>query len=244
MEKIEFENRVSGLTNEGYHFDFNKYVKHGFNLFKSNLLALVAFTSLQILLVSVATYYLVKDGLNVEDIANLSKSELSPDDVKVIKVVFKYLILQLLITSPFSAGIYYGIRLADKGKSFISYVDFFQGMKKYGLQMLLLNILYYLVVMLGAILIFPGIYFGVAFMIAPAILVSGNASVLRSLEVSRKLITKHWFSFLGIMLIYFFLTLILSTSLPLLLVFLSPFFMSVVYAIYSDLFWEEPEVIE
>jgi len=231
LEKVDLKQRVADLIEEGYHFDFGAYTKRGFALFRSNLLSLVAFTSLQLLVTTFAINYLLGDQLGEITVASIQ----SMAPVNLLSIFLKYLAVQIFLASPFSAGLYYGISLACVGKPFISYADFFKGMKLYALPMMVVNFISMLIVLFGLLLIVPGIYFWIAYMLAPVFLVFGNAGVKFSLELSRKLVTRHWFSFLGLMLIYTLLNQLLFFVMPILVVILAPLFSCVLVAVFVDL---------
>jgi len=58
----------------------------------------------------------------------------------------------------------------------------------------LLMILMIILIMLGTILlVIPGIYLGIAYMMALSLMMDRDTGVWESLEISRKAITKHWF---------------------------------------------------
>jgi len=63
-----------------------------------------------------------------------------------------------------------------------------------------------LLIMLGTLLlVIPGIYLGIAYMMALALMMDRNMGIWEALETSRKAISKHWFKIFFIYLLLFLL---------------------------------------
>ncbi len=105
------------------------------------------------------------------------------------------------ILSPvLSAGFYFvSFQVArNRPKNFS---DFFNGFKKF-LPLFLTSLVSGIFIFLGMIaLIIPGIYLAVSYMFAQLFVIDKNMSFWSAMETSRKLITKRWWSFLGLSIV-------------------------------------------
>lgn len=76
--------------------------------------------------------------------------------------------------------------------------DFFNGFKKF-LPLFLTSLVSGILILIGMfLLIIPGIYLAVAYMFAQLLVIDKNMNFWSAMETSRKLISKRWFSFLGL----------------------------------------------
>ncbi len=78
-----------------------------------------------------------------------------------------------------------------------SFSDFFGGFHKF-VPVFLTALVSNLLVLLGSLLILPAVYLGISYMFAQLFVIDKNLSFWSAMETSRRLITKKWFSFLGL----------------------------------------------
>lgn len=106
----------------------------------------------------------------------------------------------MVVTLPVMAGIFIICMKKLKGHP-VEFGDAFSAFGKTG-KLLLTAILMNIMVLVGFILlIIPGIYLGIAYMMAIPLIVDRDLSPWDALETSRKAITKHWFKFFLFMLV-------------------------------------------
>ncbi|WP_428819466.1 hypothetical protein [Microbulbifer sp. MCCC 1A16149] len=109
-------------------------------------------------------------------------------------------LLILLASAPLSAGmIMIGIKIARNEE--VSGTEVFAHFDKI-LPLAAGMILMYLLVTLGFILlIIPGIYLAIGYIMMLPLIVDKNLGPWQALEVSRKAVTKHWFPVFGFMIV-------------------------------------------
>ncbi|HSG89468.1 MAG TPA: hypothetical protein VLA56_09665 [Pseudomonadales bacterium] len=113
------------------------------------------------------------------------------------------LLLQLLVVAlvyPFMAGIFMTSLRWLSGAP----IGFAQLLAHYDRtpQLVLMNIASSVGILIGLVLfVLPGIYIGVAWMLAMPLIVDRGLGVFEALELSRKLVTKHWFSVFAFVII-------------------------------------------
>lgn len=102
-----------------------------------------------------------------------------------------------IISPALGAGFYFvSFQIArNRSKNF---GDFFNGFKKF-LPIFLTYLISLILISIGLfVLILPGIYLAVSYMFAQLFVIDKNMNFWSAMETSRKLITKRWFSFLGL----------------------------------------------
>ena len=109
-----------------------------------------------------------------------------------------------LIFSAIAASFYAGYSIVAfmllRGKPF-QFGDFFRGFN-YFLPLFLASLAGGLLVSIGLVLlIFPGIYLAVGYMFATFLVIDYRMDFWSAMEISRKIITRHWFSFFGFALV-------------------------------------------
>ncbi len=114
----------------------------------------------------------------------------------------------MVVTLPVMAGIFIICMKKLKGHP-VEFGDAFSAFGKTG-KLLLTSILMNIMIMIGfLLLIIPGIYLGIAYMMAIPLVVDRDMSPWDAMETSRKAIAKHWFKFFLFMLV---MSLILAIS--------------------------------
>ena len=144
-------------------------------------------------------------------------------------------LISIPLTYPLVAGItLLGIRRSVDAK--IEASSIFQAYSK-TIPLTLLYLALMLMTLLGyALLIIPGIYLSVAYLMSYSLMIDRNIGIWEALEASRKAITKHWFK-----IFFLYLTLAvmcLLASLPLLigLIWMLPLFFIVHGILYKKMF--------
>lgn len=102
-----------------------------------------------------------------------------------------------IISPALGAGFYFvSFQIArNRPKNFS---DFFNGFQKF-LPIFLTYLVSSILIVLGLfLLIIPGIYLAVSYMFAQLLVIDKNMGFWSAMETSRKLISKRWFSFLGL----------------------------------------------
>ncbi|MDX1295886.1 MAG: hypothetical protein R3302_06455 [Sulfurimonadaceae bacterium] len=85
------------------------------------------------------------------------------------------------------------------------------------------SILIYLFVAIGfMLLILPGIYLSIAYIFVYPLMIDKGMGVWEAMETSRKAVTKHWFSFFGVMLSMVIITIISAIPLGIGLIWTLP----------------------
>lgn len=106
----------------------------------------------------------------------------------------------MAISLPVMAGIFIICMKQLKGHP-VEFGDAFSAFGKTG-KLLLTSILMNIMIMIGfLLLIIPGIYLGIAYMMAIPLVVDRDMSPWDAMETSRKAVTKHWFKFFLFMLV-------------------------------------------
>jgi len=110
----------------------------------------------------------------------------------------------LLIIGPLEGGLFLYILKKIRGeKSTIETV--FSGFSKRFLHLFLAGFVTTLLIWIGSFLILPGIYLAVAWAFAVPLVADKQIDFWSAMETSRKVITKHWWKFLGFLIVSFLL---------------------------------------
>lgn len=105
-----------------------------------------------------------------------------------------------MVAPLYYAGIYIVCHRIAKGE-FISIRDFFSGADHW-LQLFLGTLIVSIFTFIGTIfLLIPGIYLGVAYSFTSLFIIFGQMNFWNAMETSRKVITKQWWNFFGLMLV-------------------------------------------
>jgi len=118
-----------------------------------------------------------------------------------LKSFFLSMVEGFLITYPLTAGLYFYIIKKARGET-ASLGDIFAGFSRAYLPLVLGGFLVTVLTVLGLFcLIIPGIYLGLAYSLTPLILVDRKIGAWAAMEMSRRAITAHWWTMLGIVLL-------------------------------------------
>lgn len=149
--------------------------------------------------------------------------------------MISYQILVNLIAAPLTAGMMMiGIKMARDEKT--SATEVFAHFDKL-LPLVVANIIMSILVTIGLfLLVLPGIYLAVAYMLTLPLIVDKGLGPWQALETSRKAITKHWFAFFGFLIVA--LLLYIAGALPLLigLIWVLPLLAIAFGVVYRNIF--------
>ena len=165
-------------NNQEYSVNIDQYFSRGWEIFKQypgGFIGFLLITFVISIFFSFLPIYLEKaHGIGI--IANFANFVLNP---------------------IFSAG-YYIVALQIAKNRPIDFSDFFRGFNQF-LQIFLAHLIGTILIAIGfGLLIIPGIYLAVAYVFASLFVIEKKLSFWSALEASRKLITKKWFSFVGL----------------------------------------------
>ncbi|MDX1692410.1 MAG: hypothetical protein R3208_01520 [Ketobacteraceae bacterium] len=117
-------------------------------------------------------------------------------------------VVMMAITLPVMAGVFIVCLKQLRGQP-VEFGDAFSQFGKTG-KLILTSILMNIMIMIGMLLlIIPGIYLAIAYMMAIPLIVDRDMSPWDAMETSRKAITKHWFKFFLFMIV---MSLVLALS--------------------------------
>ena len=144
-------------------------------------------------------------------------------------------LLASALSYPFMAGInMVGIRrAAGQPISFNEIFNHFGRIVPLIITALVMMVLVYLGMIL---LILPGIYLAVAYMLAIPLVVERGLSPWQALEASRKAISQHWFKVFGLFLVLGLITMVSAIPLGIGLVWSIPLFVVAMGVLYRTIF--------
>jgi len=153
----------------------------------------------------------------------------------VVIYIQEYMIVYSTLLAPsFYAGFYLVANKMSRGESVV-YLDFFAGFR-FWISATIISLLTQAFIAFGLLaLVVPGIYLGVGYLFAILMGIFGGMEPWSAMEWSRKLITRNWWQFFGLLL-----TLIVFNLLGLLLVGVGllltmPLTFLVLYVVFEDL---------
>jgi hypothetical protein len=110
-------------------------------------------------------------------------------------------LLSLVLGAPLGGGFYYYFLLKVRGQP-ATVGDLFSGFSRAFLQLFLAGLVGGIIIALGFIcLLLPGIYLVVAYGFANLVITDKQLPFWDGLEMSRKTVTRHWWSVFGLMLL-------------------------------------------
>lgn len=146
-----------------------------------------------------------------------------------------YQLLVAVVGAPLFAGmVMIGIKIArDKP---VSGTEVFAHFDKI-LPLAVASVLMYILIIIGLVLlILPGIYLLVAYMLALPLIVDKGLGPWQALETSRKAITKHWFPFFGFLIVLLLLYLAGALALLIGLIWVVPLLTIAYGVVYRNIF--------
>ena len=166
------------ITDKGYEVDPSKYLKEGWELFKSRAGEFIVFT----VIILAASFVLS----NLDFIGSL---------------------VSALITPPLYAGIIIVAFMLLRQQE-VQFGDFFKGFNYFLPLVLAGIVSGILVTLGLILLIIPGVYLIVSYLFVSMLIVEHHMEFWQALETSRQIVTKNWFSVFIFVLILFAINLI------------------------------------
>lgn len=200
-----------------YEVNIGQYFSRGWDIFKQYALAFIAYTVLLGIIAGALSLLPSPLGMQTSGDGpgggNLLFSIVSP----VLSAGFYIVAFQIARNRPKSFG------------------DFFKGFNKF-LPLFLLALVSGILIALGMVLlIIPGIYLAVSYLFAQPLVIDKNLGFWEAMETSRRLITKKWFSFFGLVLLLALLNLAGLIVLGVGLLVTAPWSSCIVAAAYEDI---------
>lgn len=179
------------LSNRDYEVKISQYFSRGWEIFKDYAWGFILFTLLYFAIVGLLSFFLPSPlGARPGDGEAFSGGNIVAN-----------------ILSPILGVGYYCVALQIARCRPKSFSDFFGGFNKF-VPVFLTALVSGLLIGLGLVLlVLPGIYLAVSYMFAQLFVVDKSLGFWSAMETSRRLITKKWFSFLGLGLLMFLLIL-------------------------------------
>ena len=170
---------------------------------------------------------------------------LSIQGMVVIYLQEYMIVYSTLLAPPLYAGFYLVANKLSRGEVVI-YPDFFGGFR-FWIPSVIISLLSQVLITLGLVaLILPGIYLGVGYLFAIQMGIFGGLDPWSAMEWSRKLITRNWWQFLGLVLVLLVLNAAGFLLAGIGLILTLPLTFLVLYVLFEDLtievFSEEKEL--
>ena len=159
------------LINEGYEVDPSKYLKEGWEIFKSRAGEFIVFT----VIIAAVTALFSK----INFIGSLATTAVVP---------------------PLYAGFIIVIFMLFKGRE-VQFSDFFKGFNYFLPLFLASLVMSILITLGMILLILPDIYLIVSYMFVSLLIVDYHMEFWQAMETSRKIVTKNWFSLFVLFLV-------------------------------------------
>ena len=152
----------------------------------------------------------------------------------VIYVQAYMIVYSALLAPPLYAGFYLVANKISRGETVI-YPDFFAGFR-FWIPAAVISLLTQTLLALGLIaLVIPGVYLAVSYLFAIPMGIFGGLDPWSAMEWSRKLITRNWWRFFGLLLVLVLLNLLGFLLAGIGLLFTIPFTFLVIYSVFEDL---------
>lgn len=162
-----------GLLNRDYTVNRREYLSRGWEMFKENAGGFIGFSAL-VVFINILLQFVPMVGF----------------------------LVRMAIYAPLLGGFYIvAFKMQKKQKA--EFADFFKGFN-YFLPLLLAGLLTGFFTMVGLfLLVIPGIYLGVSYIFTLLLIVDREIDFWQAMELSRKFVTKNWFSVFLFLLILF-----------------------------------------
>ncbi|MBD1933734.1 MULTISPECIES: glycerophosphoryl diester phosphodiesterase membrane domain-containing protein [Cyanophyceae] len=161
---------LESILQKSYTVKISEYIGSGWETFKKNPAGFVGFTFV---------FFLINVAI-----------------AKVSQSVTLEGFISLLISAPLNAGFLIVAFKLLKNRA-TTFGDFFRGFNNY-LPLFLVSLVSSVVISIGLLLLLiPGVYLAVAYIFALPLVLEKKMNFWDGMEFSRKLISKHWFSFFG-----------------------------------------------
>lgn len=193
------------LINEGYEVDPSKYLKEGWEIFKSRAGEFIVFA------VIVAVVTTLFSRLNF--IGSFAITAVVP---------------------PLYAGFVIVVFMLFKGRE-VQFGDFFKGFNYFLPLVLASIVMSILITLGMILLILPGIYLIVSYMFVSMLIIDYRMEFWQAMETSRKIVAKNWFSMFVFFLLLVVINLLGAMALGIGLLVTSPLCVCAVCVAYRDI---------
>lgn len=235
---------ATALLSRDYEIDVMDCFQRGFGLVKRNWkLAVVAtlFFILACIVLNIPSFIGSMMAPNVASTAHSGaahKSASVPTFVVMVSWTLKFVssILTMLFMGPLCGGLsFFFIRL-KRGENLIA-SDVFVGFKQSLKQLVLASVVYSLLTTLGLIFcIVPGIYLIVSYVFLFPLMLDRKMEFWEAMELSRKMVAKHWFTIGFIMLATAAVGVMGAVACGVGVIFTMPVAMATLMYAYEDIF--------
>lgn len=208
----------SDLTGRDYEVKIGDYFSRGWEIFKAKALLFVLFTLLLVVIQIVISILPAPIGTRGEDGASGG----------ILSLAFN------IVAPALTAGYYFVAFQIARNRDAV-FNDFFQGFNKF-LPIFLVSLVSTILTAIGfVLLVLPGVYLAVAYLFAQPLVIDKSADFWQAMETSRRLITKKWFSFFGLLLLIFLLNFGGAILLGVGLLVTIPLSVCIIAAAYEDI---------
>lgn len=196
---------IDNLIQNGYQFDLGEYLNRGWELVKQEIGAYIGFTAI------------VFFGAMI-----------------ISLIPFIGSLALMIVGPPIYAGFFIYTRKVATGEE-RSFNDFFSGFDM-TLQLVLLGLVSGILIGFGfVLLIIPGIYLAIAYMLANQLVIFQKMEFWPAMEASRKIVTKNWGNFFLLALVMGLISLAGTLVLFIGLLLAIPYVYCIMYAAYEDI---------
>lgn len=225
---------VEKALNGQYNFAIGDILKEAWSLVKGSKLIIVG---------GIICMYVVSFGVSMvlSAIVAFFTATLGQSGGGLIIGMMFQLLIQLLMTAimyPFIAGLFMvGIR-RSAGMP-ISFSNIFQYFNR-AIGLIILNGIMTTIVMIGfLLLIAPGVYLGLAYILAVPLYIEKDMSIWQALETSRKALTKRWFKIFGFFCVLWIILVVSMVPMGIGLIWTAPMATIATGILYRDIFGVE-----
>jgi len=174
------------ILSRDYDLNIRSCVTRGWNLLRSNFWPFVGITALVVALMGFATS-IGGDSLRHMVAPGASSTQLTSG-------------FAMLVWGPLAGGLYLYLLKKMRGEK-ATVETVFSGFSHHFLHLFLGGFISGLLILLGFYLVLPGIYLTIAWLFTLPLIADKEMDFWAAMELSRKVVTKHWFKFLGFGLI-------------------------------------------
>lgn len=219
---------IAEALNRGYDFRIGDVIGESWRLVKGTKGIIFGGLVIFYVVMFVATSVL---GAIFGAIGLLSEASLSA----ILIGQFVISVLASALTYPFLAGVnMVGIRRAANQP--VSFNEVFSGLGLF-VPLLITAVVMTVLVYIGSLLLLlPGIYLGVAYMLAMPLVIERGLSPWQALETSRKAISQHWFKVFGLFLVLGLIMALSMIPLGIGLIWSMPLFIISMGVLYRTIF--------
>ena len=219
---------IAEALNRGYDFRIGDVIGESWRLVKGTKDIIFGGLVIFYVVMFVATSVL---GALFGAIGLLSEASLSA----ILVGQFVISVLASALTYPFLAGVnMVGIRRAANQP--VSFNEVFSGLGLF-VPLLITAVVMTVLVYIGSLLLLlPGIYLGVAYMLAMPLVIERGLSPWQALETSRKAISQHWFKVFGLFLVLGLIMALSMIPLGIGLIWSMPLFIISMGVLYRTIF--------